>query len=110
MSQQPSQESLHDPALRRLPAGIKYLEERTVGPSLRSRFNPRRGSCRGGGHAPVLIFIAHLLPRGGINADVALLLNLIILLGFMGYFEAVLTLPGIAGVILTSVWAWTPMC
>ena len=37
----------------------------------------------------------------GINADLALILNLIILLGFMGYFGATLTLPGIAGVILT---------
>ncbi len=37
----------------------------------------------------------------GVNADVALIFNLIILLGFMGYFGAVLTLPGIAGVILT---------
>jgi preprotein translocase subunit SecD len=37
----------------------------------------------------------------GINADLSLLLNLVILLGFMGYFGAVLTLPGIAGVILT---------
>ena len=37
----------------------------------------------------------------GINADIALILNLIILLGFMGYSTATLTLPGIAGVILT---------
>jgi len=35
-----------------------------------------------------------------VNADIALILNLVILLGFMGYFGAVLTLPGIAGVIL----------
>ena len=35
----------------------------------------------------------------GANADIALILNLVILLGFMGYFGAVLTLPGIAGVI-----------
>src|SRR5262249_17368809 len=37
----------------------------------------------------------------GVNANVALILNLIILLGFMGFFGATLTLPGIAGVILT---------
>src|SRR5580704_14883725 len=47
-----------------------------------------------------MILRSGALPAG-INADIALLLNLIILLGFMGYFEAVLTLPGIAGVILT---------
>ncbi len=49
----------------------------------------------------VLIFMLIYYRAAGINADIALILNLIILLGFMGYFEAVLTLPGIAGVILT---------
>jgi preprotein translocase subunit SecD len=84
-----------------LPAGIKYLEERTVGPSLGA------DSIRAGvtaacvGMAAVLIFMLVYYRGAGINADVALLLNLIILLGFMGFSEAVLTLPGIAGVILT---------
>ncbi len=84
-----------------LPAGIKYLEERTVGPSLGT------DSIRHGvmaaviGMSAVLIFMLIYYRAAGVNADVALLLNLIILLGFMGYFEAVLTLPGIAGVILT---------
>src|SRR4030088_1453880 len=49
----------------------------------------------------VLIFMLVYYRGAGINADVAVILNLIILLGFMGYFQAVLTLPGIAGVILT---------
>jgi preprotein translocase subunit SecD len=50
----------------------------------------------------VLIFMLIYYRGAGINADVALILNLIILLGFMGYFDVnVLTLPGIAGVILT---------
>lgn len=84
-----------------LPAGIKYLEERTVGPSLGS------DSIRHGinaaiiGMLAVLIFMLVYYRGAGINADIALILNLIILLGFMGFFEAVLTLPGIAGVILT---------
>ena len=84
-----------------LPAGIKYLEERTVGPSLGT------DSIRHGvkaaiiGMLAVLIFMLVYYRGAGINADIALILNLIILLGFMGYFEAVLTLPGIAGVILT---------
>jgi len=84
-----------------LPAGIKYLEERTVGPSLGT------DSIRHGinaaiiGMLAVLIFMLIYYRAAGINADIALLLNLIILLGFMGYFDAVLTLPGIAGVILT---------
>jgi preprotein translocase subunit SecD len=84
-----------------LPAGIKYLEERTVGPSLGA--DSIRAGVRAAlvGMLAVLIFMLIYYRGAGINADVALILNLIILLGFMGYSEAVLTLPGIAGVILT---------
>src|SRR5712692_8357086 len=84
-----------------LPAGVKYLEERTVGPSLGA--DSIRAGVRASviGMTAVLIFMLVYYRGAGINADVALILNLIILLGFMGYFEAVLTLPGIAGVILT---------
>jgi preprotein translocase subunit SecD len=84
-----------------LPAGIKYLEERTVGPSLGA--DSIRAGVRAAvvGMLAVLIFMLIYYRGAGINADVALILNLIILLGFMGYFGAVLTLPGIAGVILT---------
>jgi preprotein translocase subunit SecD len=84
-----------------LPAGIDYLEERTVGPSLGA--DSIRAGVRAAvvGMLAVLIFMLIYYRGAGINADVALILNLIILLGFMGYFEAVLTLPGIAGVILT---------
>jgi preprotein translocase subunit SecD len=84
-----------------LPASIKYLEERTVGPSLGA------DSIRSGvkaaiyGMLAVLIFMLIYYRWAGVNADLALILNLVILLGFMGYFGAVLTLPGIAGVILT---------
>ena len=84
-----------------LPAGIKYLEERTVGPSLGT------DSIRAGvqaaviGMLAVLIFMLVYYRGAGINADIALILNLIILLGFLGYSGATLTLPGIAGVILT---------
>jgi preprotein translocase subunit SecD len=84
-----------------LPAGIKYLEERTVGPSLGS------DSIRAGvtaaviGMLAVLVFMLIYYHAAGINADVALILNLIILLGFLGFSGATLTLPGIAGVILT---------
>ena len=84
-----------------LPASIKYLEERTVGPSLGS------DSIRAGvqaavvGMLAVLIFMLIYYRGAGVNADVALILNLIILLGFLGFSGATLTLPGIAGVILT---------
>jgi preprotein translocase subunit SecD len=84
-----------------LPAGINYLNESTVGPSLGA------DSIRHGvmaaivGMIAVLIFMLVYYRGAGINADVALILNLIILLGSMGYLKGVLTLPGIAGVILT---------
>ncbi|MGA2966022.1 MAG: protein translocase subunit SecD [Terriglobales bacterium] len=84
-----------------LPAGIKYLEERTVGPSLGA--DSIRSGIRAAmvGMLAVLIFMLIYYRWAGVNADLALILNLVILLGFMGYFGAVLTLPGIAGVILT---------
>jgi preprotein translocase subunit SecD len=84
-----------------LPAGIKYLEERTVGPSLGA--DSIREGVRAAvvGMIAVLAFMLIYYRWAGVNADIALILNLIILLGFMGFFGAVLTLPGIAGVILT---------
>jgi preprotein translocase subunit SecD len=84
-----------------LPAGIKYLEERTVGPSLGS--DSIRAGIRAAviGMAAVLVFMLVYYRAAGINADIALILNLIILLGFLGFTGATLTLPGIAGVILT---------
>jgi preprotein translocase subunit SecD len=84
-----------------LPAGIKYLEERTVGPSLGADSMHHGIYAAIIGMLAVLIFMLVYYRGAGINADIALILNLIILLGFMGFFEAVLTLPGIAGVILT---------
>jgi preprotein translocase subunit SecD len=84
-----------------LPASLTTLEERTVGPSL------GRDSIRQGVLASVIGFVLLvaaiiLYYRGaGVNAVLALLLNLIILLGMMAYFKATLTLPGIAGIILT---------
>jgi preprotein translocase subunit SecD len=84
-----------------LPAGIKYLEERTVGPSLGS--DSIRAGVRAAiiGMSAVLVFMLIYYRAAGINADVALILNLVILLGFLGFTGATLTLPGIAGVILT---------
>jgi len=84
-----------------LPAGIKYLEERTVGPSLGS--DSIRSGVRAAvvGMAAVLAFMLIYYRAAGINADIALIFNLIILLGLMGFVGATLTLPGIAGVILT---------
>ena len=84
-----------------LPASIHYLEERTVGPSLGT--DSIRAGVRAAvvGMLAVLIFMLVYYHGAGVNADVALILNLIILLGFLGFSGATLTLPGIAGVILT---------
>jgi len=100
-----SQETAHDLALvlraGALPASIKYLEERTVGPSLGA------DSIRHGVQASVLSLVVVMLfmlvyyRLSGGNAVLALILNLIILLAILALFGAVLTLPGIAGVILT---------
>ncbi len=100
-----SQESAHDLALvlraGALPASIKYLEERIVGPSLGA------DSIRHGVQASILSLVVVMLfmlvyyRLSGGNAVLALILNLVILLAVLGLFGAVLTLPGIAGVILT---------
>jgi preprotein translocase subunit SecD len=84
-----------------LPASIKYLQEETIGPSLGA------DSIRHGviacivGFLAVIGFMLVYYKEAGINADVALTLNLLILIAALAYFGAVLTLPGIAGVILT---------
>ena len=84
-----------------LPATIEYLETRTVGPSLGAASIRQGVLAAVAGMAAVMIFMLIYYKGSGINADLALLLNLLILLGFMGYSHATLTLPGIAGVILT---------
>ncbi|HEY1940321.1 MAG TPA: protein translocase subunit SecD [Candidatus Angelobacter sp.] len=84
-----------------LPASLHYLTERTVGPSLGADSIRAGVKAAIAGMAAVLIFMLVYYRGAGINADLALILNLVILLGFMGFFGAVLTLPGIAGVILT---------
>ncbi len=84
-----------------LPASLTPMQEETVGPSLGA------DSIRHGiaacivGFAAILIFMLVYYKEAGINADVALILNLLILVAALAYFGGVLTLPGIAGVILT---------
>ena len=84
-----------------LPASLVYLEERTVGPSLGAD-SIQQGLVAGvvGIVAVVLVMLVYY-KRSGINATLALVLNAVILLAALSYFEAVLTLPGIAGFILT---------
>jgi len=84
-----------------LPAGISYLEERTVGPSLGAD-SIRQGFIAGiVGLTLVVAVMLFYYRMSGINATLALILNAVILLAALSYFEAVLTLPGIAGIILT---------
>jgi preprotein translocase subunit SecD len=84
-----------------LPATIIYLEERTVGPSLGRDSVVRGVRAAVSGLLIVMLFMLVYYRLSGLNANVALILNIIILLGAMSYFGATLTLPGIAGVILT---------
>jgi len=100
-----SQKSAEDLALTlrsgALPAPIEYLEERTVGPSL------GQDSIRAGvnaslvGLALVVLFMLVYYRGSGVNAVLALLLNMILMLAGLIMFGATLTLPGIAGIILT---------
>src|SRR5207248_1510945 len=84
-----------------LPASLTYLEERTIGPSLGA------DSIRSGvlaslvGLGLVVVFMLVYYRLSGVNAVVALIFNLVILLGLMAYIGAVMTLPGIAGFVLT---------
>lgn len=83
-----------------LPAGIVYLQEQTVGPSLGAD-SIRKGLTAGLiGLVIVIAFMLLYYSTSGINASVALLLNAVLLIGCLAYLQAVLTLPGIAGIIL----------
>src|ERR1700729_2395331 len=84
-----------------LPASINYLEDRTVGASLGADSIRQGVTAAVVGVLVVMGFMLLYYRGSGINADLALFLNLVILLGFMGFSGATLTLPGIAGVILT---------
>jgi preprotein translocase subunit SecD len=84
-----------------LPASISYLETRTVGPTLGLASIHQGVVAAIAGMLAVMVFMLVYYRGAGINADLALVLNLVILLGFMGFTGSVLTLPGIAGVILT---------
>lgn len=84
-----------------LPASLTYQEERSVGPTL------GESSVRSGVRASVVglilvaIFMLAYYKLAGFNAIVSISINLMILMGFMAYIGAVMTLPGIAGFILT---------
>jgi len=98
-------EEAHDLAIAlragALPAPVFILEERTVGPSLGSD-SIQKGlvsMCVGG--ILVILFMIVYYKGSGLIADFALILNIILIAGGLAGFQATLTLPGIAGIILT---------
>ncbi len=84
-----------------LPAGVTFLEERSVGPGL------GRDSIEAGkaasiiGFLAVLVFMALVYGRFGLMADIALFINVALLAALLSALQATLTLPGIAGIVLT---------
>jgi len=83
-----------------LPAKVVYLHDQTVGPSLGAD-SIRQGLMSGViGLIVIVIIMLVYYRRSGINATVALILNGVLLIGVLAYAGAVLTLPGIAGIIL----------
>jgi preprotein translocase subunit SecD len=84
-----------------IPASITTLDTTSVGPSLGAESIRQGVMAAVAGMLAVMVFMLIYYRGAGINADLALFLNLVILLGFMGFSNSTLTLPGIAGVILT---------
>ena len=84
-----------------LPASMSYLEERVIGPTLGADSIKAGVVASLAGLVLVVLFMLAYYKLSGINAIVAMLCNLIILLGLMAYVGATMTLPGIAGFILT---------
>ncbi len=84
-----------------LPASLTYLEERTVGPSLGADSVRAGVMAASGGLLLVTLFMLFYYKLAGFNALISITINLILLLGLMAYVGATMTLPGIAGFILT---------
>lgn len=84
-----------------LPAPVEIIENRTVGPTLGQDSIDKGVRAGLSGLVLVLLFMIAYYRLSGVIANVALIVNVIILLGMLAYFGATLTLPGIAGIILT---------
>ncbi|MFT5258751.1 MAG: preprotein translocase subunit SecD [Saprospiraceae bacterium] len=84
-----------------LAAPIEIIEERTVGPSL-GKDNIKQGFISVlVGLGLVLLFMAFYYRVFGLVADIALVLNLVLMVAVLSFFQATLTLPGVAGIVLT---------
>jgi preprotein translocase subunit SecD len=84
-----------------LPAPVKIIEERTVGPSLGKDSIEKGFRSMLIGGVVVILFMIIYYSLSGIIADIALLLNILFIMATLAFFGATLTLPGIAGIILT---------
>ncbi|MDK3020504.1 protein translocase subunit SecD [Pseudodonghicola flavimaris] len=84
-----------------LPAGLDFLEERTIGPELGQDSIDAGKIATGVAFAGVLIFMALAYGLFGLFANVALILNIALMFGLLSLIGATLTLPGIAGIVLT---------
>jgi len=84
-----------------LPAPLNIIEERTVGPDLGEDSIKAGAISLAIGFCLVILYMFYKYRKLGIIADLALIVNLILLIGILSILEATLTLPGIAGIILT---------
>jgi preprotein translocase subunit SecD len=84
-----------------LPAGFSYLEERVIGPTLGADSIRSGAMASAVGLILVIAFMLFYYKLSGVNAVIALVFNLVILLGLMALVGATMTLPGIAGFVLT---------
>ncbi|MEX0778674.1 MAG: protein translocase subunit SecD [Balneolales bacterium] len=84
-----------------LPAPLNIIQERTVGPSLGQASIDAGFNSALFGLAMVILFMILYYRQGGFIADLALVLNIVFILGILAAFDATLTLPGIAGIVLT---------
>ena len=84
-----------------LPAGLEFLEERTIGPELGQDSIDAGKIATGVAFAAVLIFMGLSYGLFGIFANIALILNIALIFGLLSLIGATLTLPGIAGIVLT---------
>ena len=84
-----------------LPAPVRIIEERTVGPSLGADYIRSGLFSTGWGLCIVAVFMIVYYRKAGVAADIALVLNILFVLSVLAGFSAALTLPGIAGIVLT---------
>lgn len=84
-----------------LPAPVRIIEERTVGPSLGADYIRSGLLSAGWGLSIVAVFMIVYYRKAGVSADLALVLNILFVLSVLAGFSAALTLPGIAGIVLT---------